>query len=421
MANTQQATGPTPPAASAAGARSLPASSVKRPPLGTLSSRSMPPAAHRACTRAHVESAQRAWTESGPLGTLARARLADIVARVSTWPDTVTPLCEAPLPGNARPDVARYPYTVALTGVSRKADAETSFGAGVTPTHNGASEPATRGRIYEAACEALWHYVRVVLPELEVYPRCPGADVYDVPDRLRLAAYRRVPSSVAPCDTDDKDTGDDGGIYLAYGFATAWEAGALERAAAFLAARRKRRAAQSPRPLARTGWLSTRSVKPEAIRAAGGGGARNGITPHPRLMRDRSIPSQRLVPHHFDDDDDGDDDDDDNNRGEDDGNAGDGGFYVDVHGRLSTRKRTSKDDSHVARERDPYSIRNPPALWWHQRPSRADPMEIEDRDRERTGTLRLRRVTWSREDSETDIDPTDGDDDTGCLDAIDGL
>lgn len=413
MADTCQRTDSVPPAILKA--CKLPVVPAKK--MGTLSSRAMPPASHRTCARAHVESAQRAWTESGPLGTLARSRLADIIARVSSWPDTVEPLCEAPLPGNARPDSVRYPYTVALTAASTDADAKASFD--VASLHDVTTEPATRGRIYEDACKALWHYVRVVLPELEVHPRCPDADVYDLPDRLHLMVYRLAPSSSAspssPCDTNARGNDTDRGIFLAYGFATAWEAGALQRAAAFLAARRKRRAMQSPRPLARTGWLSARGIKPEAIRGGGGG---NGIVPHPRLVRDRSTHRQHFVPHRFDDDDDNDADDD--GDGDDDD---DGGFYVDVHGRLSTRKRASKDDSHVARERDPYSIRNPPALWWHQRSSnRLDPMDVEDQDRPSLFAERRLCDTRSGDVSETDIDPTESDDDgSKHQDAIDAL
>nr|UMO79795.1 hypothetical protein [Pandoravirus aubagnensis] len=419
MTDTRQRTASVPPAVPKA--CKLPVVPTKR--MGTLPSRAMPPASHRACARAHVESAQRAWTESGPLGTLARARLADIVARVSSWPDTIEPLCEAPLAGNARPDIVRYPYTVALTATSTDADAKASFD--VASLHDVTTGPATRGRIYESACEALWHYVRVVLPELEVHPRCPGADVYDVPDRLRLMVYRLAPSSSAssssPCDTNARDNDTDGRIFLAYGFATAWEAGALQRAAAFLAARRRRRAMQSPRPLARTGWLSARGIKPEAIRGGGG----NGIMPHPRLVRDRSVHYQRFTPHRFDDDDDDDGDDryGDDERYGDDINEDDGGFYVDVHGRLSTRKRASKDDSHVARERDPYNIRNPPALWWHQRSSNPDPMDMEDRDRPSLCAERRLCDMRSGEVSETDIDPADSDDDDDRRhqDAIDTL
>ncbi|AVK76140.1 hypothetical protein pneo_cds_533 [Pandoravirus neocaledonia] len=391
-----------------------------RKKMGTLSSRSMPPASHRTCARTHVESAQRAWTESGPLATLARARLADIVARVSSWPDTIEPLCEAPLPGNARPDVVRYPYTVPLTKASADADALASFGVDVVRAGGAAAEPATRGRMYEDACAALWHYVRVVLPELEVHPRCPGADIYDAPDRLRLMVYRDASPSASSSAPDHDSKARDaasgnggGGISLAYGFATAWEAGALQRAAAFLAARRKRRAMQSPRLLARTGWLSTRNIKPDAIRGAGYGDAAT-MSPHPRLVRDRSTHRHHFVPHRFDDD--GDDDGDDN------ANDADGGFYVDVHGRLSTKKHTSKDDSCVARERDPYNIRNPPALWWRQRSRDPDPMDVEDRDRPSLSAERYLRDTRSDEVGETDIDSTDSDDDaSNHKDAIDAL
>jgi hypothetical protein len=106
---------------------------------------------------------------------------------------------------------------------------------------------------YEKTCRALWHYVRIILPELEVQPRSPRASVYDEPDRVRLVAFVDPRAEARP--------GFDSPLSLAYGFGTEWEAGARERAASFLAARHKRRAAAVPRPLARTGWISTRGLK----------------------------------------------------------------------------------------------------------------------------------------------------------------
>lgn len=366
----------------------------------------MPAATHRGCARAHTEAARCAWPGTGRLDLTARLRLAGIVARVASWPDTLPPLCEAPLARRARPDPVRYPYTIALTGAAL-ADADTeattldTAGGDHHGDHNGdhhnhcddhhgearasrtalcatadgqdhgtsrgdrqghaGGDDAVRdlddgmvlGWRHERVCEALWYYVRVVLPELEMHPRAPGSADYDQPDRVRLMAF---------VDPASADAGADGPIMLAYGFATAWEAGARERTAAFLAARQKRRAHLSPRPLARTGWLSARGLKAAA-----------GI-PHPRLTRDPSLArrTHRAV-HRFDSDEDDDNDDD--------------GFYVAAGKALRAPDKTVRfrDDSDLMRPRDrlrdPYDTYDTPAVLWHRRnPPPMGAMQIEELD-----------------------------------------
>lgn len=375
--------------------------------MNTRSNQPMPAATHRGCARAHTEAARCAWPGTGRLDLTARLRLAGIVARVASWPDALPPLCEAPLARRARrarPDPARYPYTIALTGATlADADAETatldSAAGGDHHKHQGnghgdardsrsalykptrpesltaddqevscgnrqghaSDDDAARdiddgmvlGWRHERVCEALWYYVRVVLPELEMHPRAPGSADYDPPDRVRLMAF---------VDPASADAGADGPIMLAYGFATAWEAGARERTAAFLAARQKRRAHLSPRPLARTGWLSARGLKAAA-----------GI-PHPRLTRDPSLArrTHRAV-HRFDSDEDDDNDDD--------------GFYVTAGKalRASDKAVRFRDDSDLLRPRDrlrdPYDTYDTPAVLWHRRnPPPAGAMQIEELD-----------------------------------------
>ncbi|AJF98519.1 hypothetical protein TW95_gp1785 [Pandoravirus inopinatum] len=267
--------------------------------MDTMSNRPMPAATHRGCARAHTDAARQAWPGTGQMDVIARLRLADIVARVASWPDTLPPLCEAPLAHRARPDPVRYPYAVALTGAAlADPDVETTSpdntddegdgdpnstcedqadarakapSSAVTyrDDHRGSAHKSDSGNSndggdgdgkknkekkgdhhddnddgivlgwrHEKVCEALWCYVRVVLPELEMHPRSPGGVDYDQPDRVRLMAF---------VDPASAEAGAAGPIMLAYGFATAWEAGARERTAAFLAARQRRRAHLSPR------------------------------------------------------------------------------------------------------------------------------------------------------------------------------
>ncbi|AGO83513.1 hypothetical protein psal_cds_88 [Pandoravirus salinus] len=357
-----------------------------------MTNRAMPAATHRGCARAHLDAARHAWPGTGQMDVTARLRLADILARVASWPEALPPLCEAPLAHRARPDPARYPYAIALTGAvlvdpdiegpvpvdgtdvgtARDGQARARGDGGSSaithrgdPDDDGGSVASDKGKTkdstvdvddgivvgwrHEKVCEALWHYLRIILPELEMHPRSPGGIDYDPPDRLRLMAF---------VDPASAETGAAGPIMLAYGFATAWEAGARERTAAFLAARQKRRANLSPRPLARTGWLSTRGLKAAA-----------GI-PHSSLARDRAGTGRtRHAVHRFDsDDDDGGDADIDNDYGHD-------GYRLYGAGvgtmRAPAKTVRFRDDTDLARPVDrlcdPYDTYNTPAVLWHRR------------------------------------------------------
>ncbi|QBZ80679.1 hypothetical protein pclt_cds_81 [Pandoravirus celtis] len=393
--------------------------------MHTMSNRPMPAATHRGCARAHTDAARQAWPGTGQMDVVARLRLADIVARVASWPDTLPPLCDAPLAHRARPDPVRYPYVVALTGAALvEPDVETTsldntedegdddpnsvcdgqaetrgqtrFSAVAHPDdrHKSADKSDSDdkdededndsknkeekddddgmvlGWRHERVCEALWYYVRVILPELEMHPRSPGGADYDQPDRVRLMAF---------IDPASAEAGAAGPIMLAYGFATAWEAGARERTAAFLAARQRRRAHLSPRPLARTGWLSARGLKAAA-----------GI-PHPRLARDPSLARRpRHAVHRFDDDegDDGDDE--------------DTGFYAAAGKALRASHKAVRfhDDTDLARPfdrlRDPYDTYNTPAVLWHRHnpPSPVDGMQVEELDDSDDDDDNVRGVRW---------------------------
>ena len=122
----------------------------------------------------------------------ARARVVHIMRAMEEW-DALF-LWESSTDPATRPPASQYPLTLVLA----RGD-------------DGGQVPGAMG---EDAIAALRHYVRRILPELELMPRYPGGEPVESPDRVLLTAYVERSASHAGTVT----------VMLAYGPGTAWDA-----------------------------------------------------------------------------------------------------------------------------------------------------------------------------------------------------